>query len=427
MEQLFAEARRSGLTRRGVLKRGLALGLSVPAIKGVLATGAFAQDTPMSPAANGPVDVPIVGKSMSLDDIKAAIRDEGEVTVGNWTYSANDQLTQQFQNYVEAVYGESITLNYVGSQSPTTYLTELYTAVGADDDSPYDVMAIEENYWAEAQAQATAQNLKLMEDYLPSGLIPNADRVLDNFKRGATAVGFQASATPGIVYNKNQVDFLTDWSDLADERLKGKILGFLPGDITSGAILLGLADSLGKDVSDPAQATEVINYWVEKIHPNVVQYTTDNATIQSLFASGEVSVVTFWNSMARFHYLNGMAESAFLVAKSGQYAINGYNWIPAKAKHPVLAQIFIDWRLSDDAQFPDLETWGITEGAWSELHEGFMGESYVELVPEWIKDVYYTYFPTIEQLSTQYKSPDWSVYTANSAAWFDEWNQGLGL
>ncbi len=427
MERLFAEARRTGLTRRGVIKRGLALGLSIPAIQGVLAAGAFAQDTPTSPAANGPVDVPIVGKSMSMDDIKAAIKDEGEVTVGNWTYSANDQIVEQFQKYVEAVYGEKIKLNYVGSQSPTTYLTDLYTAVGAGDSSPYDVMAIEENYWAEAQAQATAQGVKLMEDYLPSGLVPNAQRVLDSFMRAPTAVGFQASATPGIVYDKSQIDFLTDWTDLADDRLKGKILGFLPGDITSGAILPGLAKALGKDMADAAQAKEVIDYWVQKVNPNVIKYTTDNAEIQSLFTSGVAPVVTFWNSMARMQYLNGMEGSAFLVAKSGQFAINGYMWIPVKPKHPVLGQIFVDWRLSDDAQFPDIDKWGITKGAWAELQEGFMGESYVDLVPDWIKDVYFTYYPTIEQLKTQYSSPDWAVYTANSKTWFDEWNKGLGL
>ena len=27
-------------------------------------------------------------------------------------------------------------------------------------------------------------------------------------------------------------------------------------------------------------------------------------------------------------------------------------WIPKDAPHPVLAQIFIDWRLSDEVQFP---------------------------------------------------------------------------
>ena len=46
IEQLFQEATRKGYTRRQVMKRGAALGLSIPAIKSVLAAGAFAQDAP---------------------------------------------------------------------------------------------------------------------------------------------------------------------------------------------------------------------------------------------------------------------------------------------------------------------------------------------------------------------------------------------
>ena len=92
-----------------------------------------------------------------------------------------------------------------------------------------------------------------MQDYLPSGLIPNAERVMDNLKHVPTSVGFQASATPGINYNKAKVDFLKDWKDLADERLKGKLLLWLPGDITAGGMLLGMCDSLGLDYHNPDQ------------------------------------------------------------------------------------------------------------------------------------------------------------------------------
>ncbi|GIW04245.1 MAG: hypothetical protein KatS3mg059_0865 [Thermomicrobiales bacterium] len=428
-EKLLHEAVAGRLTRRQVVRRGIALGVSLPGIVAVLTSKAYAQATPVpqSPAANGPVNVPIVGKEMSFEDIKAAIADEGEVTVGNWTYLASDKLAERFGQYVKDVYDVEIKVNYLQSQQPSTYLTELYTAVGAGDQSPIDVMAIEENYWAEVQLQSQKQSTKLMEDYLPSGLIPNADRVLDNLKHLPTAIAFQSSATPGINYNKAKVDFLTDWKDLADPRLKGKLLMWLPGDITAGGILLGLAGSLGKDYKNPDQMKEVIDFAVDQIGPNVVKYTTENADVQGLFREGVVDVVTFWNSLARLQYLDGMEDAAFLVASSGQYAVNGYMWIPVNPKHPVLAQIFVDWRLSDDAQFPDIDAWGITKGAWAELHEGFLGPSYVDLVPDWIKDVYYTYFPTIEQLSTTFKTLDWAYYAEHSKEWFDYWLQRLGL
>jgi spermidine/putrescine-binding protein len=428
LETLYEEAVSKRLNRRAILARGMALGLSLPAIASVAAQAQDATPAPMtSPAQNGPVMVPIVGRDMTFDEIKAAIAEEGQLTVGNWTYTANDQLVARFQEYVQTVYGEEITLNYVASQQPATYITDLYTTIASGSPPTYDVMAIEENYWAEVQLQSQNQGIKMMEDFLPSGLIPNAERVLENLTHVPTAIGFQASATPGINYRSAEIDFLTDWDSLADERLKGKILGFLPGDITSGAILLGLAASLGKDYSNPDQMRETVDYWMDNIHPNVIKYTTDNAELQSLFSSGAAPVVCFWNSMARLQYLNGVEDAAFLVAESGQFAANGFMWIPASPQHPVLAQIFIDWRLSDDAQFPDLESWGITEGAWAELHEGYMGESYVGLEPDWIKDAYANFFPTIEQLSTNYKSIDWNVYAANSADWFDYWLERLGL
>ena len=70
------------------------------------------------------------------------------------------------------------------------------------------MIAIEENYWAEAASQPEP----VMEEFLPSGLIPNADRVLDMFKHDPTAIGFQASATPGIVYDKQRAPYLEDWT-----------------------------------------------------------------------------------------------------------------------------------------------------------------------------------------------------------------------
>ncbi len=427
IDRFIQRAEQLRYTRRQVMRIGAGLGLSAAAINTVLAHPAFAQDSNASPAANGPVLDSLSGNELSFDDIVAAVESEGEVTVANWTYTATDALIERFQQYVSDVYGVDITLNYLGTQQPSTYLTELYAAAGAGNTPPHDVLAIEENYWAEIRAQEAAENVTLLAEVLPSGLIPNADRVFENFTQFPTAVGFQASASPGITYNSDNVDFLTDWTDLADERLKGKILAWLPGDITGGGVLLGVIAAQGGDYTNPDDVAEGIRFLVEDVHPNVLKYTTDTSEAQQLLRDGVVDVVTFWNSLARLQYLDGQENAAFLVAASGQYAANGYMFVPVGVAHPVLAQIFMDWRLSDDAQFPDLESWGISEGNWAEFHEGFMGESYVDLVPDWIADVYFNFFPTVEQLSTQYKNVDWAYYVENSSAWYDEWLAGIGL
>ena len=46
--------------------------------------------------------------TMLLDDIKAAIADEKEVNVGNWTYTANDTLISKFTEYVKTTYGVDV-------------------------------------------------------------------------------------------------------------------------------------------------------------------------------------------------------------------------------------------------------------------------------------------------------------------------------
>jgi spermidine/putrescine-binding protein len=422
VEQLLSEVAARRYSRRQALGRGIALGMSNPAIEAVLASPVVAQDASSSPAAGGPVDVPIVGKKMSFADIKAAVGTEKEVVVGNWTYTANDQLVKRFQDYVKGVYGEDVKLSYQATQEPSTYLTNLYAALSAGDNAPYDVLAIEEAYWADAKSQSQP----VMENYLPSGLIPNADRILDMFKHYPTSIGFQASATPAVVYDKSRVDYLTDWTDLSNPKLKGKLTMPLPGDITCGGFLLGIAGALGKDYHDPNQMKQAIDYVVDSIGPNVLKYTTDSATMQQLLRSGVVDAVGFWNSLARLEYLSGQKNTVMMIAKSGQYLINGYTWIPKKPKHPVLSQIFIDWRLSDDGQFPDLAAWGIQEGPWSELQEGLMGPSYVKDIPAWFKDQYYTYYPTLDQLTTQYKLIDWAYYAAHEKEWMDYYSGRLG-
>ena len=91
--------------------------------------------------------------------------------------------------------------------------------------------------------------------------------------------------------------------------------------------------------------------------------------MQQLLRAGVVDAVGFWNSLARMEFLNGQTNTAFMIAKSGQYLANGYMWIPKGTPHPVLAQIFVNWRLSDEAQFPP-ESWGLEPGPWAELNEG---------------------------------------------------------
>ncbi len=405
------------MSRREVIQRGAALGLTASAIGAALSTVSARSVA----AQDGPVQVSILNQEMTHDEIVAEIQKEGQVNVGNWTYTANDTLVAKFTEYVKGTYGVDITLNYEASQAPSTYITNLYTALQSGNPPSYDVMAIEENFLAEALSQPEP----VAEDFLPSGLVPNAERALEMFQYFPTGIGFQASASPGIVYDKERAPYLTDWQNLADERLKGRLTMPLPGDITCGGMMLGIAASLGLDYKVPEEMTQAIDFMINDIHPNVLQYTTDSATMQQLLRNGVVDAVGFWNSLARMEFLNGQANTTFMIAESGQYLANGVMWIPKGTQHPVLAQIFVNWRISDEAQFPP-DSWGLEHGPWAELNEGILGESYADLIPEWFADDYFTYYPTIEQLSTNYKLVEWDYYAEHVGEWMDYYSQGIG-
>ncbi len=380
-------------------------------------TGGAAESSAASDDSGAKLKVSIVNKEMTMDELKAAIAEEGSLVVGNWTYTANDELINQFTQYVKNNYGVDIEFTYEGSQSPSTYLTNLYAAQKAGNPSPYDVLAIEENYWAEAIDNDA------VDSYLPSDLVPNQSLVLEQFQHVPTAIAFQSTAFPGIVYNKTTAPFIKSLKDLADPRLKGRITLPQPGDITAGGFFLGIAAELGKDYKDPAQMKEVVDWVMENIGPNVLKYTTDSSEMQQLLRSGAVDAVAFWNSLARLEYFGGNKDAALLVPQN-VFPANGYLWIPKGAQHPILAQIFINWRISPEVQFPN--DWPIENGPWSELSERFLGPDYESHIPEWFKADYFTYYPTLDQIKSQFKQVDWKAYNASSKEWQDYYAQKIG-
>jgi spermidine/putrescine-binding protein len=367
-------------------------------------------------AAAGTKHVAIVNKDMTDDEIKAAIAAEGSVVVGNWTYTANDELTKQFEKYVKDTYGADVKLTYEGSQQPSTYLTKLAAAKTGGNPAPYDVIAVEENYWADGMDQ------DLVDNVFPSDLIPNAAMVLDIFKHDPTTVAFQSTAFPAVVFSKSRAGWMKSLKDLADPRLKGKVILPPPGDITNGGLFLGLASELGKDYKDAAQMKEVVDWVMTNVYPNVLKYTPDSAEMQQLLRSGAVDAVSFWNSLARLEYFGGNTDAALLVP-AAVFPVNGYLWVPKGAAHPVLAQVFINWRLAKDVQFPN--AWPIDHGPWSELSEGFLGPDYVDQVPDWFTKDYFSYFPNLDQIKT-FKSVDWAAYNKAQKEWQDYYASKIG-
>jgi ABC-type uncharacterized transport system YnjBCD substrate-binding protein len=113
------------------------------------------------------------------------------------------------------------------------------------------------------------------------------------------------------------------------------------------------------------------------------------------------------------------------VAASGQFAANGFMWIPVRPQHPVLAQIFIDWRLSNDAQFPDLESGGSPRAPGPSSRRATW-RVYVGLEPEWIADNYAT-STRRSSSSRQLQVDRLGLLRRQLGDWYDYWLERLGL
>ena len=88
--------------------QGWQIGAAVLAV--VLVAAACTSNAPApggsGAAAGGTKHVSILNKDMTDAEIKAEITKEAGLVVGNWTYSANATLIDEFQKYVKATYGE---------------------------------------------------------------------------------------------------------------------------------------------------------------------------------------------------------------------------------------------------------------------------------------------------------------------------------
>ncbi len=464
------------LSRRSLLRAGLALGWTIPVAGGLLAacqaapagpaSGAaptvaaaaptvaaaaaaaaptlaaaaptavaqvattVAQAAPTVAAAGGNYNVSVVGKQMSKDEIVAELTKEGEVNVANWTYTANDAIVARFQDVVKQDWGVDVKCNYLPSQSPSVYLTNLYTANKAGNPSPYDVMAIEEPYYVEAKGNGVTQ------DIFPSDLMKNWEPVDKRFKQGNQAVGFQGTAFPVVVHT---TDWFKEWKDLADPRLKGKITIPEVGDITNGGHLIMAAWSLGKDYKNPDDMTATVDFVTNNVKPNVLKVTTDSAEMQRLLRSGAAQAVCFWNSLARLEQLSGQPgtdKTVYTLPDSGVPVINGYMWIPKGSPHPLLAQLFINWRISSDGMIPtdkwpsepggDPEKWEDNQGPWSEIFEGVLYADQEKDVPSWFADSYKKFYPPFSDYD-KLKAIDWDYYAAHQKDWQDAESKALGL
>ena len=328
-------------------------------------------------------------------------------------------LVDQFQKYVKATYGVDIKLTYDGSQAPSEYLTKLAAASKGGNPAPYDVMAVEENYWADADRPRASS-----DNFLPSDLIPNQKLVLDQFQHVPTSIAFQSTAFPGVVYNKAKAPFLKSLKDLA-EPARSRASSPCRRPVTSRPAGSSSASpsELGKDYKDPNQMKEVVDWAMTNIGPNVTQVHQRPADDPAAARDGRdrrVRVLERHGAARVPQRQQGRRAARAGDDLPGQRLPLDPEERPAPRARPDLHQL----AARPDVQFPN--AWPINHGQWSELSEGFLGPDYVSLVPDWFKADYDTYYPTLDQIKTNFKTIDWTAYNASAKVWQDYYASKIG-
>ncbi|MEM2235139.1 MAG: extracellular solute-binding protein [Desulfurococcaceae archaeon] len=371
--------------------------------------------------------IPILGKWMSESEIINEIRREGRIIIADWTYGGLVETyhAPAFERYVKEMYGVDIEVTWIGTQEPEAMVSSVLMAVSAGSPSPYDVMAIEAPFFFRALSAGAIEPAI----YLGNPLMRNLEYVDPFFlKYQPYGVIFQAIDTAGLLINTEKAGWITDYRDLADPRLKGHVILPTPGTVHFANFLVNLALAMGKDYKNPSDMEEVIKFAAEKIHPNVLRYTTSEAEIMELMERGEAWAIAWWWYLAPVEAVKGYPVSR-VAQPQGSVFVPGIAWIPKNVQHPVLAQIFIDFLMSVKFWFAlDFPQYRESKEDFLMLHQNLLNDTNIDLLPDWIKPIYANIYPyPLAKMAEWYVIPDYSYIEQQTEKWSSMYNKLAGI
>lgn len=359
--------------------------------------------------------VPIVNQEMTHDEIRAAMQAEGEIVIANWTYGglAAKYWVPGFKRYMNEKWDVDINVSWLGTQQPGVYMTHLYASNLANVPPPYDVMHLEIPLYKEAI------RTDLAEEFLPSPIIPNYENIFGFFKQLApSGLIFQALDTGGLLVNTTKTDFVKDYTDLADPRLKGHVLLPTLGEVHMSNFLINLALAMGKDYKSLDDIREVIQYAANEIEPNVLKHTVSEADMIELMEREVAWVLAWWFYLGNVEYMKGYPIT-WMPQPQGNSFAPGVAWIPKGSQHPLLAQAFMDYLLSPEKTmvkyWPEVRE---TPGDFMMLHQAMFDPSLFDELPEWLKPDYDKFMPwPLEKIEDIAFIPDWDYVSEITPEW----------
>lgn len=208
----------------------------------------------------------------------------------------------------------------------------------------------------------------------------------------------------GIVYDKEKVGKeITDWSDLWDAALKGKIS--IPEiTTTAGPLMMYIAsEHAGVDIEkDNGKAAFKA---LEELKPNVVKTYSKSSDLANMFQAGEIEAAVVMDFA--YDIIKGDSETInYVVPESGTYANYNTVNIPKEAANKELAYSFINNRISEESQ---------KKKALS-LNEGPTNAK-VELSDEEAGNM------TYGAIADRAKTIDFDFVNGQMTDWIDRWNR----
>jgi ABC-type Fe3+ transport system substrate-binding protein len=367
--------------------------------------------------------VPILNKWLTEREIVDEIKREGKVVIADWTYGGLVETyhVPAFKNYIKKRFGVDIEVTWIGTQEPEVIISSVITSIQAGKAPPYDVVAIEAPYFFRGLKAGVIEPAV----YIGNPLMNNL-RYVDSFflKYQPYGVVFQAIDTAGLLINSEKAAFVKDYRDLADPRLKGHVILPTPGTVHFANFLVNLALAMGKDYKNSADMEEVIKFAAKNIHPNVLRYTVSEAELMELMERGEAWAIAWWWYLAPVEAVKGYPISR-VAQPQGNVFVPGIAWIPKKAEHPLLAQLFIDFLMSPDFWFAlDYPKYRESKEDFLMLHQNLLNDTNFNLLPDWIKPIYANIYPyPLSKMNEWYVFPDYDYIEKSTESWTDLYNK----
>ena len=202
---------------------------------------------------------------------------------------------------------------------------------------------MDDDLWLSAISPATLAMRDGLLEPIPVDRLANAAQLPENMAN-ENFVGVW-NLPYGIIYNSETTPFeIKEWTDLKDERLKGKI-GAPYGANYNGLFIALLAALAGGDEKNVDPGFEL----AKAMKPNFSIFTTSDAEQVRLMSSGEIDVIAF-APVANYFSLRKAGPQFRFVSPKPFIPVSINNIVMLKGADVEAATRFIDFAISKDAQ-----------------------------------------------------------------------------